>query len=403
MTASDRTPGLRGLPAVRDGCPFDPPSAYGRLREERPVSRVTLWDGSRPWLLTRHEDARTVLGDLRFSADSSRPGFPFHSPSREALTSTGRSLTRMDDPEHARLRRCLTKEFTLKRIESLRPEIQRIADGCVDTMARHSPPGDLVAEFALPFPSMVICLLLGVPYDDHAFFQELSRVLLDQRSSAEDVRRSRDELTDYLGGLTASKARSPDEAIISGLVAAGELDHEQIVTLARLMVVAGHETSANMIALGTLALLRNPAQLAAVRADSSLVRGAVEELLRYLTVVQYGIPRLALQDVMVGGQLIRAGEGVLVSLSAANRDASVFDRSDELDVRRNARPHLAFSFGVHQCLGHSLARVELQVAWETLNRRLPELRLATRFESLRYFQDAIVYGIAELPVSWGER
>ncbi len=400
MTATEYAPEAPAIPTLRGGCPFDPPSAYEQLRDERPVSRVTLWDGSRPWLVTRHRDARAVLSDQRFSADSSKPGFPFITRSRQALSTSARSLTRMDDPEHARLRRMLVKDFNVKSVDALRPGIQSIADEFLDRMTAHQPPADLVTEFALPFSSKVICLLLGVPYSDHAFFQQHTQVLVDQRSTAEEIGDARKELDGYLLDLAAVKKGTPDDGIISRLVAAGELAAGEIVTLSRLLVIAGHETTANMTALGTLVLLRNPDQLAQLRDDGSLVKGAVEELLRYLTVVQFGIPRVALEDVEIDGHTIGEGEGVVVSLASANRDTTAFPGGAELDIRRDSRRHVAFSYGMHPCLGHALARAELQVAFATLLRRLPNLSLAVPFEDIRYHDAAIVYGVEELPVTW---
>ncbi|WP_042387309.1 cytochrome P450 [Streptacidiphilus melanogenes] len=387
------------FPAPRGGCPFAPPPAYQEALE-RPVSRISLWDGSHAWLVTRHEDVRAVMGDRRFSADARNAGFPFLSEGRRELAAESPSFIRMDDPEHARYRRMLTGDFIIKRVETLRPEVQRIVDDFLDRMTSHHPPADLVAEFALPVPSLVICMLLGVPYQDHDFFQERSRILLRNHSTAEQVRRARDELSAYLEELAERKAQDPDDRIISRLLARGDLTRSEVAAMSLLLLVAGHETTANMTALSTLALLRDPVQLARLRKDPTLIKGAVEELLRFLSIVQGGTVRVAVETAEIGGTTIAAGEGVICMLSTANRDGSVFASPDELDVGRDARRHVAFGFGVHQCLGQPLARLELQIALETLIRRLPGLRLAVPAEQIRYRTDAAVYGVEELPVAW---
>ncbi|MFJ6141758.1 cytochrome P450 [Kitasatospora sp. NPDC092286] len=387
-------------PAARGGCPFDPPSAYQQARQEEPISRIALWDGAPSWLVTRHDDIKAVLSDARFSSDADRSGFPFISAGARQLSTGQRTLIRMDDPEHAQLRRMLTSEFMIKKVEALRPEVQRIADELLDEMTAGRSSGDLVRGFALPLPSLVICLLLGVPYQDHDFFQECSRVLLRHDSSAEEVRTAQKSLADYLTELTDSKRTEPDDGILSRLVARGELSTEEIGAMGRLLLVAGHETTANMTALSVLALLRNPDQLTHLREHPESVTGAVEELLRYLTIVHSGLTRVATEDVTVGGVRIQAGEGVICMISTANRDERRFPGGDELDLSRDSRLHLAFGFGVHQCLGQPLARLELQIALNTILRRLPELRLAVPFEEIRFRGDMLIYGVHELPLAW---
>ncbi|WP_035797231.1 cytochrome P450 [Kitasatospora mediocidica] len=384
------------MPADRGGCPFDPPPSY---RKEASVSRVSLWDGSPCWLLNGYREVRTALTDRRFSADARHPGFPFLTPGRRELVGDNPSFIRLDDPEHSRLRKMLTGDFLIKRVEAMRPGIQRIVDETLDAMLAKGSPADLVAEFALPVPSLVICDLLGVPYEDHEFFQRQSKLLLDATSPAGTVRQAVDELEQYLTAL-AARIGADDESILGRLVARGDLTSDEIASNALLLLIAGHETTANMTSLSTLALLRNPEQADRLRADPSLIRGAVEELLRYLTIVHTGLPRVALEDVELDGVLIRAGEGVLCMLSTANRDEELFAAGSELDVERDARRHLAFGFGVHQCLGQPLARAELQIALETLLRRLPELRLAVPFEELSFRTETIVYGLRALPIAW---
>ena len=399
MTTVEPTDTLT-YPAARGGCPFAPPPAYQQAQEQRPITPLRLWDGTRAWLVTRHEDVRAVMGDRRFSSDARHSGFPFLSAGRRELAVEQPSFIRMDDPEHARLRRMLTGDFIIKRIEAMRPEIQGIVDGFLDDMTAHQPPADLVQEFALPVPSLVICMLLGVPYQDHDYFQQRSRILLDNRTSAEQVHQARDELSHYLEELAERKEREPDQRIISRLVERGDLSRAEVASMSLLLLIAGHETTANMTALSTLVLLREPAQLARLRAEPQLIKGAVEELLRYLSIVQGGTTRVAVETAQIGGTTIEAGDGVVCMLSTANRDESAFPSAEDLDVGRDARRHVAFGFGVHQCLGQPLARMELQIALETLFRRLPELRLAVPFEQLRFRGDMVVYGLEALPVAW---
>jgi cytochrome P450 len=388
-------------PAARGTCPFDPPPAYGQARREHPVTRVSLWDGTSSWLLTRHEDVRSVLRDQRFSADATRSGFPFLSAGRKVLTIDRPTFIRMDDPEHRQLRQLLTGDFMIRKVEALRPQVQELADDLLDRMTEGRHGADLVADFALPLPSMVICLLLGVPYSEHAFFQWCSRVMLHTESTPDEVEAAQSDLIGYLTRLTRDKRTAPDDSIISRLAQDEALTDEQIASMGRLLLVAGHETTANMTSLSVLALLRNPDQLARLRdGGPEQMRAAVEELLRYLSIVQGGVARVATEDVTVGGTVIGAGQGVLCMLSAANRDEDAFPGADGLDLDRDARRHLAFGFGVHQCLGQPLARLELQVALGTVLRRLPGLRLDVPFDDVRFRHDMAVYGVHELPVAW---
>ncbi|MEV4612642.1 cytochrome P450 [Kitasatospora sp. NPDC049258] len=389
------------VPSAHGSCPFDPPPAYREAHQAGPITRIALWDGAPCWLLTGYRHSRAVLADNRFSADARLPGFPFITPGRRELVArTTPTFLRLDDPEHARQRRMLTGDFIIKRVEALRPQIQQIVDEAFDRMIAKGGPADLVQEFALPVPSLVICLLLGVPYEDHEFFQEHSRILLDISAETERVEASQRALTDYLGELADRKLREPDDGVLSRLVARGELSRAEAASMGLLLLIAGHETTANMTALGTLALLSNPAQLERLRAQPELMKGAVEELLRYLTIVHLGIPRVALEDVELDGTVIRAGEGVLCMVSTANRDSEQFEDGDALDVTRDARRHLAFGFGIHQCLGQPLARAELQIALATLLRRLPNLRLAVPFDQVERRTESVVHGLRALPVDW---
>jgi cytochrome P450 len=393
------------FPGVRaEKCPFDPPPAIQSLQEEAPLTRVRLRNGVEVWLVTRYAEQKALLADPRLSADAGRPGYPI-----EVDVAAGGdapvSFILMDDPEHARLRRMVTSSFTIKRVEAMRPGVQKIVDDLIDEMLAGPKPVDLVQAFALPVPSLVICQLLGVPYDDHESFQENSKILINRDASGEERRAAGGRLFQYLDGLIGQKISDPGDDLLSSLVERignGELTRPEAVQMGVLMLLAGHETTANMIALGTLALLENPDQLAMLRAaeDSPLVSSAVEELLRYLHITHNGRRRVALEDIEIAGETIRAGEGVVLANDIANRDPSVFPDPDVLDLHRNPRQHVAFGFGVHQCLGQPLARMELQVVYSTLYQRIPTLRLATTLDQIPFKHDGSVYGVYELPVTW---
>ncbi|MEV4573614.1 cytochrome P450 [Nonomuraea jabiensis] len=385
------------------GCPFDPPPPLRTLQEEGPLAKVRLWDGSTPWLVTRYAEQRALLADPRVSADVTRPGYPIQAPRIGAGGTI--SFIMMDDPEHARLRRMVQAQFTVRRTESLRPAVQKIVDDLIDELLAGPNPVDLVEAFALPVPSLVICALLGVPYADHDFFQENSKTVIRRSATPEERAAASARLFEYLDSLMGEKLADPADDLLSKLaerVRAGELTRREAAQMGVLLLIAGHETTANMIALGTLALLRHPGQLALLRHndDPRLVASAVEELLRYLNITHSGRRRVALADIEIGGQVIRAGEGMIMANDIANRDPSIFPDPDELDIRRDARRHVAFGFGVHQCLGQPLARMELQVAYSTLYRRVPTLRLAAELDQIPFKHDGQVYGVYELPVTW---
>ncbi|MEU2337709.1 cytochrome P450 [Streptomyces sp. NPDC006654] len=385
-------------------CPYHPPSAYDPLREERPLSRATLFDGRPVWMVTGHATARALLSDARLSSDRRRPAFPMPTERAAGIRDRRIALLGTDDPEHQTKRRMMIPAFTVKRATRMRPSIQRIVDGLLDTMIAAGPPADLVSSFALPVPSMVICDLLGVPYADHEFFEAQSRRLL-RGPTAEDSMAARTELEDYLGTLVDSRKKDtvPGDGLLDELVherlASGELERAELLSLAMILLVAGHETTANMISLGTFTLLRNPERLAELRADPTLMPAAVEELMRMLSITD-GLLRVALEDIEVAGTTIREGDGVLFATSVINRDESVYDDPDTLDWHRPARHHVGFGFGIHQCLGQNLARAELEIALTSLWERLPDLRLAAPPETIPFKPGDTIQGMLELPVTW---
>ncbi|MEU6731405.1 cytochrome P450 [Nonomuraea wenchangensis] len=394
------------LPIGR-GCPFAPPAAYERLREQAPVNKVRLASGGEAWWVSGYEEARAVLADGRFSSDKRKDGFPLYTldaATLQQLRSQPPLMLGMDGAEHSAARRRVIGEFTVKRLAALRPRIQAIVDHFVDDLlAADRRPVDLVRALALPVPSLVICELLGVPYADHDFFQSRTGMMVS-RTSLEARRKAFAELRAYLDDLVTRKESEPGDDLFGRQIARqrqeGTLDHAGLVSLAFLLLTAGHETTANMISLGVVGLLTHPEQLAAIRADPSRTPMAVEELLRYFTIADGVTTRLATEDVELGGVSIRAGDGVIVSMLSANWDPAAFKNPGELDAARGARHHLAFGFGPHQCLGQNLARMELQIVFDTLFRRVPALRLAAPAEDLPYKTDAVIYGVHELPVTW---
>ncbi|MFD5384358.1 cytochrome P450 [Streptomyces sp. NPDC127074] len=393
----------RTQPTVRS-CPFDPPEEYRALREQDPVVEVTFPDGATGWLVTRYEDVRAVLADPRFSSKVplQRAGGPDMNDAPTPVPSPppGMFLT-MDAPEHTRFRRLLTGQFTVRRMRKLTPMVEKIVAEQLDAMAGAEGPVDLVHAFALPVPSLVICELLGVPYADREEFQGNSATIVRLDSSPEEFQQARAAMLGYIHQLVLAKRETPTDDILSELVHSGELTDEELAGVGLLLLIAGHETTANMIALSTMCLLQNPEQLAALRADPSLMDSAIEELLRYLTIVQYGRPRRALEDLELNGRQIKEGSLVVASLSSGNRDAAYLTEAPErLDVGRPYSPHLAFGHGIHQCLGQQLARVEMKAALSALLDRFPTLRLAVPVEQVPMRDDMVVYGVHELPVTW---
>lgn len=403
MTTTDAVP---EYPMTRaEGCPFDPPPQLTQLQQEAPLVKVGIF-GKPAWMVTRYADQRQLLPDKRISADVFRPDFP--GATREPLPESERrsvGFVVMDDPEHARLRRMVSAPFAIKRVEAMRPRIQGIADRLIDHLLDGPRPVDLVTAFALPMGLQVICELLGVPYEDRDSFERDSNQLANTSLPMEVRVQARIRIGKYLDKLVGDKLAHPGDDLLSGLTAqirAGELTRWDAAGIGVLLLSAGHETASNMIALSTLALLENPDQLELLRDsdDPAVVAGAVEELLRYLTINHHSRRRQVIEDFEYDGQLLKAGEGILFPSDIANRDPSVFDEPDRLDLTRDASRHITFSVGPHACLGQPLARVELQVVFSTLYRRIPTLRRAVPLDELSFKQDVATYGVHSLPVTW---
>jgi cytochrome P450 len=385
----------------RDG--FDPVPELAEIRDGKGIARVRTAMGMDAWLVTRFADVREVLSDsVRFSNSRGRgqaQGIPQLSEEEIARMRAG-NLLASDPPEHTRLRRLLTPEFTVRRMRRLEPRIHQIVAEHLDAMERTGPPVDLVSAFALPVPSLVICELLGVPYADRAEFQARTNRQIDLSVPVEERLRLGRESRAYMAGLIARAQAAPGDDMIGMLVRehGAELSTDELTGIASLLLVAGHETTANMLGLGTLALLRHPDQLAIVRDQPERVDAAVEELLRWLTIVHTTIPRFTTTEVEIAGQKIGPGELIVLSLPAANRDPELRRDPERLDVTRGGIGHVAFGHGVHHCLGAPLARMEMRIAFPALLQRFPGLRVAGDEPQFRSFH--FVYGLTSLEVAW---
>ncbi|WP_405166151.1 cytochrome P450 [Nocardia sp. NBC_01499] len=392
------------LPTTRPaGCPFDPPVELARIRERNPLTRMVFPDGHHGWLATGHATVRAILADPRFSARSEL----LHS----ALADLGPmppappgDFLSLDAPEHTRYRKLLSGKFTVRRMRLLTERVARISTDHLDAMARAGGPVDLLTSFAYPVPALMICALLGVPEPDRDRFQRLVTSLvatlndldLPPEERLEQCLIAFEEAQEYMRDLVAAKRTEPTDDLLSDLTDTDLADAE-LAGVGVLLLIGGFETTANMVALSTFALLTHPEQLTALRADPDR---AVDELMRYLSVV-HTMTRSALADVELAGQLIKAGETVALSLQAANRDPAEFDHPNTLDLCRNALGHLGFGHGVHQCLGQQLARIELRTTLPALLTRFPTLRLAVPPDGIRMRPDGIgVHGVQQLPVTW---
>jgi cytochrome P450 len=404
---SATVPVPNGLPIERDAGPFDPPREISRLREARPVSPMHFPDGHEGWLVTGYEAVRQLMADTRFSSrqDIGVLHVPYEIPGMPVLTEPSPAVPgmfiSMDPPDHTRLRRMLTGTFTVKRMKRLEDHIIEVVERQLDQLTLLAPSVDLVKEFALAVPSLVICEMLGVPYADRETFQVNTARFMEREIPLDEKMAVWDALTTFLAELVTSKRANPGEDILSDLARNDELSIPELVGIAFLLLLAGHETTANMLALGTFALLENPEQLAELRADPELMPGAVEELMRYLSVVDT-LYRYATEDIELGGETIPEGSTVVVSLLAANHDPRRFDNPDALDIHREARGQTAFGHGVHQCLGQQLARIEMRAGFAGLLRRFPTLELAVPADQVKLRTNMQIYGVHELPVTWTE-
>ena len=389
----------------------DPYPTYARLRSSAPVYRAALPDGRGVWLITRYEDVLAVLKDKRFVKDWRGALTPEQlaqvPPIPEVMKPLSRNMLDTDPPDHERLRALVSKAFTPRLIERLRPRVQAISDGLLDAVQDRGEM-DLIDDYAFPLPITVIAELLGVPAEDRNNFREWSDAAVSGNASQEYMEEilipHMQAFTDYLRALFEEKRANPGDDLVSALVRAEEagdrLSEDELLGMVFLLLVAGHETTVNLIGNGVLALLQHPDQLRKLKEDPSLIKPAVEELLRYDGPVETSTERFAREDVEIGGQVIPRGEMVLVVLAAADHDPERFSDPDELDITRTDNRHLAFGKGIHHCLGAPLARMEGQIAISTLLRRMPNLRLEGSPETLSWRPGMILRGLRGLPVEF---
>ncbi|WP_020666439.1 cytochrome P450 [Amycolatopsis nigrescens] len=383
------------MPLKRDG--LDPVGELGRKREEEPISKLSLPFGMTAWLVTGYEETKAVLANVKgFSNDFTN--LVGSAGVTEEQNPGGLGFA--DPPVHTRLRKLLTPEFTMRRLNRLTPRIQSIVEEQLDAMAKVDGPVDMWEAFALPIPSLTICELLGVPYEDRDEFQRLSTARFDLFGGAGASLGAISESLTYLLEVVKKQREAPGDGLLGMLVKehGDEIDDRELAGLADGLLTGGLETTASMLALGTIVLLKDPDAFKLVHDDDDAINDFVEELLRYLTVVQMAFPRFAREDIEVAGAKIAKGDIVLPSLSAANRDAGLGEHMEGFDGTRPATSHLAFGYGVHRCIGAELAKMELRAAYPALVRRFPEMRLAVQPEELSYRKVSIVYGVESLPV-----
>ncbi|GAA1152517.1 cytochrome P450 [Streptomyces javensis] len=399
---TDALPIPTGVPTTRR-CPFELPTELLRLSEQGPLSRMRYSDGHLGWLVTGYSAARLVLGDGRFSnrADLARMPVAISSEAEQSRRAVPPGVFhRMDPPEHTRYRRLLTRHFTVRRMDRLVPRIEQLADGRLAAMERQGPPADLVADFAMPMSLDLLTELLGVPDEARERFRKESSALFELDSGAEEITRATQAIHERFRELIGQKKTGTAEDLLGHLAAEPDLPEDEAATIGMVILTAGFESTGNTLALGALALMRNPGQLEAVRADPAVMDSAVEELLRYVTVTHFGPIRTALEDVRVGDALIKAGDSVTLALPAVNRDPEHFAAPDTLDVTRPAAHHAAFGYGIHQCLGQQLARSLMRCSYARLFDRFPALRPAVPFDEIHVRTDKNTYGLRELPVTW---
>lgn len=398
---------FRSYPVERDSS-LRPPFEYAGMRDEAPLVRVTLPNGREAWAVTRFAEVKQVLSDPGVSTDLTRPGFPrltLDPPEVEGRRNRFHAgeFFNMDPPEHNFYRRMLIPEFSAKRVSQARPEIHRLIEELIDEMLAKGSPLDFAENFALPIPSLGVCNLLGLPYQDHTFFQPRirARQLVDSTEVSRGFSEVRAYMTDAVQRATASPRDDLLGRLVDGRYRAGEVSQDEMVGMVVQLLIAAHETTANMILLGVVTLLDHPDQLSELRLDPTLWPAAIDELLRYHAIADGpAFARIATTDIPVGDQTIRSGDAIFALCASANHDEREFDEPEQFNIHRQVRQHLGFGYGVHQCLGQNLARAWLEIAFRSLFERIPRISLAVPIDELQFKTDAAIFGLDELPVAW---
>jgi cytochrome P450 len=402
MTSSSTEPSQTSVTEFGDSYFQDPLAVFARLRDSRPVTPVTMPDGGRQWLVTRYEDVRSALADPRLAKDWMKHMAPQGWTPDPAGMYLNRHMLNLDPPDHARLRRLVVKAFTPRRVAAMRPRVEVITAGLLDALAAGPDEADLIEAFAFPLPVTVICELLGVPAADQDKFQHWSHAVLSSTAGPQELREAGLAMYTYFTELVAAKRKAPADDLLSALIAATDegdsLDEQELIGMIFLLMIAGHETTVNLIASGVLALLKFPDEMARLRSDPSLLPAAVEELLRYANPLNHATERFTLEPVVIGGVEIPAHEWVICVTSSANHDPSRFGSPGRLDLGRDTSGHLAFGHGIHYCLGAPLARLEGEIAFGALLSRFPALSLAVPATSLRWRPSSLIHGLEALPV-----
>lgn len=391
-------------------CPYKPSAGTARFREPGPITKVRLYDGKVAWFVTGPAEVRALLADPRMSSRSDFPNYPVIDESLLHMRATREMaqeveggfpevLFGVDPPKHTRQRKMLLPSFTARKVSRYRPVIQHIVDQRLDALEEAGPGADFVSVFAAPIPMMVVCLFLGVPYEERDYFQgPLRDLLVPERADA-----ALGEFTVYLEQLIKGKETEPGEGMLDDLVVnyvnKGELTREELVAFAMATLMAGTATTTSALTLGTLALLDHPGQYEALCADPDLVPDAIEEILRHINLVEQLI-RVASEDVEIAGEVIREGDGILLSCAAANLDPTISSHPEEFDITRPPTGALAFSHGIHHCMGHNLARLELDIAFRALTARFPSLRPAVPTNEIPWQYDFTVARLLSFPVTW---
>jgi len=381
---------------------FDPPALFATLREERPLARMVYPDGHVGWIVSSYELVREVLSHPKFSHSCEVGHFPVTHQGQVIPTHPliPGMFIHMDPPEHTKYRRLLQGEFTVRRTSRLTPIVEAVAAQQIEVMREHGAPADLVTTFAKPLVLRVLSELVGLPYDESDRYLPAVTLLHDAEADPAEAAAAYEQTGKFFDEVIERRRRKPQDDLISSLLADADLTGEELRNIVTLLLFAGYETTESALAVGVFSLLHHTDQLAILRADPTKLDAAIEEILRYLTVNQYHTYRTALEDIKLNGEVIKQGDTVTVSLPAANRDPAKFGCPEQLDIGRETSGHVAFGFGIHQCLGQNLARIELRAGFSALLKEFPDLRLAVAADEVPLRLKGSVFAVGQLPVSW---